>query len=136
MRTEHQKKLQTELDALNKEVEDTLAKRTTWMNAHMEDFSDFKVGDEVYNPNTGTLLGVVSRLYRYHQDGDPRYDDHMDVEIEYRMTGSKNCFDNSSRHAGGGPSFGTREDALQTAKSRAEYLAWKARGSDWSEFFK
>jgi hypothetical protein len=136
VRTPHQEKLQIELDTLNKEVEAVLAKRRAWMDAHMEDFSEFKIGDEVYDLNTGTLLGVVSRLYRYHQDRDPRYDNQMAVEIEYRMEGSKNCFDNSSRHAGAGPSFGTKEQAAQSVRSMAEYLAWKARGSDWAEVFK
>jgi hypothetical protein len=123
------KELQAELDALNVEVTAVLAKRKAWMDAHMEDFSNFKVGDEVYDTNNGQLLGVVTELYRYwdHQR-NPLYDTGMNIEISYRK--SNRVIDNSSRHAGGGPSFGTREQAHAVMKSRAEYLVWKARGGD------
>lgn len=128
------KELQAELNVLNAEVVAVLAKRKAWMDAHMQDFSNFKVGDEVYDSNTGRMLGVVTELYRYWGERDPRYDTGMDIEISYRNSGGG--IDNSSRHAGGGPSFCTREEAAEAMKSRAEYLAWKARGSDWSEVFK
>lgn len=131
--------LQKELDKLNAEVTAVLAKRKVWMDAHMADFSTFKIGDEVYDTNTGALLGVVSKLYRYWGERDPRYDTQMSIEIEYRVEGSSegmNFIDNSSRHAGAGPSFGTKEQAQQAAQSRAEYLAWKARGGNLEEVFK
>lgn len=130
------KALQAELDALNQKVVAVLARRKAWMDAHMENFSNFKVGDEVYDTKTGALLGTVSKLYRYWGERDPRYDTQMAIEIQYRKDGSKNCYDNSSRHAGVGPDFGTKEQAWQAAQSRADYLAWKARGENWSEGFK
>lgn len=130
------KELQAELDVLNVEVTAVLAKRKAWMDAHMQDFSNFKVGDEVYDANTGRLLGAVSELYRYHAEHSPQYDTHMTIEIQFRMEGTTNCYDNSSRHAGVGPHFATRQEAEDAMRSRAEYLAWKARGEDWSEVFK
>lgn len=128
------KELKAELDTLNEEVKAALAKRKAWMDAHMEDFSNFKVGDEVYDRNTGQLLGVVTELYRYWGDRDPRYDTGMNIEIHYRDR--RGIIDNSSRHAGAGPSFCTREEAAQAVKARAEYLAWKLSGGDWGELFK
>lgn len=127
--------LQPELDALNAEVTAVLAKRKAWMDAHMADFSEFKVGDEVYDQQTGNFLGTVTELYRYwDSQRNPLYDTSMSVEIRFRTPSGG--IDNSSRHAGAGPWFCTREDAIAAAKSRAEYLAWKARGSDWTEVFK
>ena len=128
--------LQTELDTINKEVEAVLAKRTAWMDAHMQDFSKFNVGDPVYDVRTGQFLGTVTRLYRYWKDKDPRYDTSMSVVIEYRQAGHSNVYDNSSHYAGTGPSFGTLEEARKHAEGAAEYLAWKARGEDWTELFK
>jgi hypothetical protein len=130
------KTLRVQLDALNAGVVAALAARKAWMDARMEDFSNFKVGDEVYDAKTGALLGVVSKLYRYWGNRDPRYDTQMSIEIEYLQDGTTNCYDNSSRHAGVGPSFCTREEARSATKSRAEYLAWEARGSNWEEVFK
>jgi len=126
--------LRKELADLNAKVAEALTERKAWMDAHMEEFSEFKVGEEIYDLGTGALLGTVSRLYRYWADKDPCFDTSMSVEVEFREIGS-NLFDNTSRYAGS-KRFGTREQARRAAASEAEYLAWKARGEDWSELFK
>lgn len=128
--------LQPQLDTLNEEVNAVLAKRKAWMDAHMEDFSNFKVGDAVYDGNTGRLLGKVSRLYRYWEDRDPRYDTSMSIEIEYRVAGTRNYVANSSRHAGCGPDFMTKSEVASAMKTKADYAAWVARGEPWEELFK
>lgn len=95
--------LRAELALLNTEVDDAIAKRKTWMDAHMPDFCDFVLGGPIYDGKTGKLLGVVCELYRYWAD-DARYDNQMAVDIKYRMAGLENACgihtDNTSRQTG------------------------------------
>lgn len=93
------KVLDADLARLNAEVEAVLAKRRHWMDAHMADYARFQVGETLYDMQTGALLGVVSRLYRYWDGRDPRYDTSMSIEYEFE-TPRKGCFDNTSRYAG------------------------------------
>lgn len=95
--------LQLELDALNRAVDDAVDKRTAWMDAHMTDWADADVGDEISDSN-GRVLGVVTRLYRYwgpqsHSGGkcrDPQYDTHMSIEYEFKRDLHSNFTDNTS----------------------------------------
>jgi hypothetical protein len=113
--------LQAELAALNAAVDAAVKARTEWMDAHMEAVSSVKVGDELYHRDTGRMVGVVTRLYRYHGDQkDWRYDTSMSVEAEYLMTGMPNCYDNTSRQP---YEIGTKEDALARAESMARRLS-------------
>ena len=86
------------LDQLNKAVDDAIAARKKWMDDHMVDYAEFRVGDEIYDGDTGERLGVVTRLYRYHADRNPLLDRSMNIEYEFCI--GKNMFDNTSRHLG------------------------------------
>lgn len=99
--------LDTVLALLNAEVAAAVKKRTDWMDAHMADYADVQVGEELYELATGRLMGIVSRLYRYwgtDRNGmvrDPQYDTSMSVEYEFQPDPSKPYFDNTSRYLGG-----------------------------------
>lgn len=100
--------LDTVLALLNAEVAAAVKKRTDWMDAHMADYADVQVGEELYELATGRLMGTVSRLYRYwgtdRNNGmvrDPQYDTSMSVEYEFQPDPSKPYFDNTSRYLGG-----------------------------------
>lgn len=88
---------QGELDALNAAVEDAVARRTAWLDAKMVEVARFKVGDTVYDLATGSQLGVVSEIYRYHARNPP-YDRYCYVDYQFQT--SPNCYDNTSRQPG------------------------------------
>jgi len=98
--------LNAELAALNAAVDAALKARKDWMDAHMEAYSEFKVGDEIYDIRTGERMGVVSKLYRYQARHNPIYDTSMSVDVEFTNNGW--CFDNTSRY-GGSRWFGTKD---------------------------
>lgn len=114
--------LRAELKLINAGIDAILGHRRKWMDDHMDDFANHHVGDEIYDLKTGRLLGTITKLYRYWEDRDPRYDTSMTVEYQYRVAGTENHYDNTSRH-GGLLQFGTAEQAAESLKSRAEYLA-------------
>ena len=87
----------SELDALNVAVADAVARRTAWLDAKMVEVARLKVGDALYDLETGRYLGVVSGIYRYHA-GDHRYDRYCDVD--YRFETNPQCYDNTSRQPG------------------------------------
>ena len=87
--------LLSELKNLNDTVTAAVEARTSWMDAHMSEFSKFQVGDTVYGEQ-GQVLGVVTRLYRFHAGHDWRYDTDMSVDATFEMRGLSNCFDNTS----------------------------------------
>lgn len=90
--------LDIQLDRLNQEVTEVLAKRKAWMDAHMADYAKYPIGAVLRNGRTKERLGVVTEHYRYWADRDPRYDHQMAIEYEFNT--HDNCFDNTSRHAG------------------------------------
>lgn len=107
-----------ELEALNVEVTAVLAKRKAWMDGHMADFAKVKVGEDIYNMDTGAKLGTVSELYRYwDSQQNPLYDVTMDVNYQFH-TGA-NCYDNTSRHRGC-LRIGTRADVEAEQKRRSK----------------
>ena len=117
---------QAELDALNEAVDEAIRKRTAWLDAKMAEVCTLKVGDDIYDLDSGRRLGIVTRLYRYwgpHDPGgecrDPRYDKSCSVEVEY--SDSPGSRDNTSRHAGA-RSFGTKEEAAREAQRRLDRL--------------
>lgn len=111
--------IQAELDKLNAAVLAAVKARTEWMDAHMEAVSKAKVGDEVYDLESGQRVGVISRLYRYHGDGkDWRYDTEMSVEAEYCT--HHNCYDNTSRQPF---AIGTKQEARDRAEWRVKALS-------------
>lgn len=108
--------LLSELAVLNSEVSAVLAKRKAWMDAHMVDFARVQVGDDIYNLQTGSKLGTVSRHYRYWDaQQNPLYDTAMDVCYEYH-TGN-NCFDNTSRQT---ILVGTQAEAAEWTRPRTK----------------
>jgi|ERR1700734_2280035 len=86
MDNETRERLDAELAVLNAHVNEAVGARTAWMDAHMDDYADFHVGDVLYDRN-GDRLGPVTRLYRYwgglHGPRDPQYDTLMSVDYEY-----------------------------------------------------
>lgn len=112
-----------ELQALNDAVKEAHNKRKAWMDDHMQDYCVFKPGDEIYDLTSGRLLGVVSRLYRFHEN-HPEYDTSMTVDCEYRTDGKPHgtqggCFDNTSRQY---LHYGTKEDLIRWRESELQYL--------------
>lgn len=125
---ERQTELLKDLHVLNADVTRVLAKRKSWMDAHMPDFAKVQVGEEIYDLDSGKRLGVVSKLYRYW-DGqrNPLYDTGMDVHYEFN-TGS-NIFDNTSRQQ---VRVGTKKDLDDEYRSR---LAVSNMAGNWHELF-
>ena len=123
-------KLNAELEALNSEVTAVLAKRSSWMDAHMEDFARFKIGDEIYDMDSGRRLGIVSKLYRYWGgDRNPLDDTSLSIEYEYRtdgFLGGNGFYDNTSRQS---ISIGTAQELADRLKARAEYAQRMADGT-------
>ena len=115
-------KLDQELEALNAEVSAALAKRKEWMDANMENYAKVKVGEDIYDLQTGQLLGKVVSLYRYSAKHNPLYDTQM--IIEYAFETSPNCIDNTSRHGVYTEGrFGTRDEARRRFELAAAALA-------------
>lgn len=111
--------MEAELTALNKEVEEAMAKRTKWLDDHMAMVAKFQIGDEIYDIKTGRLLGVVTEHYRYHR-GDPRFDDSLSINYRYK-TEFHGVIDNTFRQMG--VWFGTKEDARSYHERKARSLA-------------
>ncbi|MBS4102418.1 hypothetical protein [Tsukamurella paurometabola] len=108
-----------ELDALNAAVQEAIDTRREWLDAKMHEVATLKVGDDIYDIESGRKLGVVSRLYRYHTNQNALYDTHVTVDYEYET--SPRCFGNTSSRLR--LSVGTREEAASYAKRRADRLA-------------
>ncbi len=111
---------EAELAVLNAAVTAAIDARRKWLDAKMVECSSLKVGDDIYDLNSGQRLGRISRLYRYWQDCDEGVRDDS-PHCHYEFETSRNCFDNTSRH-GGTLSFGTREDAAKRAEMMAQRL--------------
>ncbi len=121
-------KLLAELDRLNHDVESAIKTRTKWLDDHMEEVSKVKPGDALYDVNSGELVGIVRKLYRYWAEQNPLFDTHLSVECEYNPTGSPpNVFDNTSRQEG--RMFGTKEEIIK------EKHVWEMPGR-YEEIFK
>lgn len=124
-------RLDAELAALNKAVDDAVAARRAWMDAHMPDYARHRVGETLYDLNTGRELGTVSRLYRYWgEQDDPRYDTTMSVQYEIVVSNSHGVrvLDNTSRQPGlryGNAAQLAREMEGKAAMARA----WAASAS-------
>lgn len=121
--------IQEQLAALNAEVDAALKKRRDWMDAHMPECSAVKVGEDIWDIDRGVYLGVVTKLYRYWADRDPRYDTQMSIEAEYREYPNRGYYDNTSRQTS--VNFGSREEARSRLEARA-----KAANLDWAEVYK
>lgn len=87
--------LDAEMKRLNQAVDDAVAARTTWMDAHMADYARHRLGDVLYNLENGQRVGVVSSLYRFHAD-DQRFDRSMSVDYRIQVDDYGTCFDSTS----------------------------------------
>lgn len=110
---------QSQLNALNAAVQAVIDARREWLDAKMHETSKLQVGDDIYDVHAGVNLGTVSKLYRYHTGRNDLFDTSAYCNYEYQTR--PGCRDNTSRQMG--RPFGTREDAAQHAKSRADRLA-------------
>lgn len=92
--------LQQRLNELNAAVDAAVKARTQFLDAHMEEVSQVKVGDPLYSVH-GPFVGNVTELYRYWQNRDWRYDTSFSVECRYRNPDElANIIDNTSRQPG------------------------------------
>lgn len=107
-----------ELDALNEAITAALAARKAWLDTKMVETSTLKVGDEIYDVNSGAMLGEVTGLYRYWADRNDLLDTSHHCHYEYRSLGGSN----SNTSSESGRSFGAREDALRYAEMRTSAL--------------
>lgn len=106
------------LEHLNHEVKQALSNRRKWLDQNMHDRSPLKPGDDIYDVDTGRKLGVVSKLYRYHQDRhEGIYDDHSSLDFEYET--SHRGFSNTSSQYG---MFGSKEEAARRMEQKREQL--------------
>lgn len=104
---------QNELDALTAAITGAIEARRAWLDAKMQECSRLRVGDDIYDLDSGTKLGTVSELYRYWRDRNDLLDTSHYCDYRY---GSNNTSSQPGR------SFGTREDALARAEWRASAL--------------
>lgn len=70
------------LDKLNKIIKDTVDERTKFLDECMEKYSSFKIGDDVYDIDTGMKVGVAKRISRYHR-GNAEYDKSFGCDVEF-----------------------------------------------------
>lgn len=118
--------LNAELAKLNEDVEAAISARKKWMDDHMADYAKFKIGDVLYDGDTGRWMGVVTEYYRYHQ-GDPRFDTSM--SIDYRFKNDMRTIDNTSRQPG--VWFTTAQQMLDSGRYRAnEKEMWERRAAN------
>jgi hypothetical protein len=107
-----------ELARLNSEVIKAIDSRTKWLDEKMEEYSNFHVGDSLYNIDNGCFLGNVSRLYRYWTKQNKLLDNTLTVEYEYET--SPRRFDNTSRQSSA--RIGSKEDAVEWANLKFKLL--------------
>jgi len=110
---------QDALRILTNDVESAIARRRAWLDRKMDETSDLHIGDEIYDVRTGTMLGVVRKLYRFWRDrNEGVLDDSVSCEYEYEF--EPGCLMNTSSQ----PEifFGTKEDARRHHKHQYDML--------------
>lgn len=85
-----------ELEELNASVNNALEKRTAWLDAKILEVSSFALGDEIFDMSNGRLLGTVTDIQRFHR-GHAEFDNSVSFYYTYKMAGSGNSYDNTSR---------------------------------------
>lgn len=86
-----------QLKLLNAAVKDAIAARTAWLDEQMPKYAKYKIGEDLFDLETGRWLGEVSSYYRYWETQNPMYD--TSLSIEYNLRTQENVYDNTSRHA-------------------------------------
>lgn len=122
---ERNKQLKAEFEALNDKVEAAIRERKDWIKAHLEDFSKFKPGDEIWDGRSGRKLGVCESLYHatWGRSGEVARES-ISVYAHYKDL--RGFMDNTSRQMDIWPC--TREEAAGYAESRASSIR---SGSSW-----
>ncbi len=126
--------LNTELKRLNEAVQEAIRLRQVWMDAHMDDYAELHVGDDIYDLNSGRKLGVVTELYRptWGSPG-PRETESMRVYYKYKTGehGGAIFIDNTSRQMD--LYAGTHEEAvtMQESRLRAVKAGYSGGLSGW-----
>ncbi|MFM2134463.1 MAG: hypothetical protein RL156_1744 [Bacteroidota bacterium] len=87
-----------QLELLNEAVESAIEARTAWLDERMPKYAKFAIGEDLYNLETGELLGTVKGYYRYWAEHDVMHDTSMDIDYEIHVGGC--VYDNTSRYAG------------------------------------
>ena len=64
---------ENEIAVLNQKVDEAINKRKAFLDSKMSEVAKVKIGEEIYNLETGQLLGVVTELYRYWDNRNERY---------------------------------------------------------------
>lgn len=112
--------LNAELEALNNAVTAAIDARRAWMDAHMADYAEYAVGDDLYDLKTGQRLGTITKLYRPTWGiSNPVYQTSMEVAYEYRHS-DNSPYDNTSRQMY--LSFGDRAELLRRRESELARL--------------
>lgn len=122
--TDRHDELRQQLDALTAAVKEAVDKRTAWLDEHMVEVSKFKIGDGIYNIETGARLGTISAIKR-HWAGDANHDDSLGVYHEYLIEGESHCYDNTSRQRGI-TRLGTLDEMLAEMKRKAAWAVQMA----------
>ena len=86
------------LALLNEAVTAAITARTVWLDERMPNYAEFKIGEELYDLDTGKRLGTVCGYYRYDANHNVLRDTSMD--IDYKLHVRDNIYDNTSRYAG------------------------------------
>jgi hypothetical protein len=107
-----------DLARLNDSIKEAIKARTAWLDAKMVETSTLKVGDEIYDVDSGAMLGTVTGLYRYWRDQNDLLD--TSYYCEYRYQSAPGYNNNTSSQTG--RSFGTRQEAGLRAEMRAAAL--------------
>jgi len=108
-----------ELKKLNKTVERAIKDRKLWLDKKMVKYAKFKIGDEIFNIQTGECVGIVRRLFRFWEDRDEGVRD-TSLEIHYEYCTGGMCYDNTSRQCH--VRFGSREDMKKSLQARMDIL--------------
>lgn len=101
------------LKLLSAAIDDAIAARSAWLDEMMPKYAEYKIGEELFNLDTGVCLGTVHSYYRYWTEQNPLYDKYLDIEYKLHVNknpyGYEHLYDNTSRHAGR-ISIGNRAD--------------------------
>lgn len=88
-----------ELEALNEAVTNAIETRRRWLDEKMVETSVLQVGDGIYDLDTGSRVGTVTRLYRVNaKNHNGIYDTSVSCYYEYEK--APRSFDNTSRQIG------------------------------------
>ncbi len=102
-----------ELRALLKARDDAMAAKTAWLDRKMLEHSTLKVGDDMFDLDTGECLGKITKLYRYWSpDAQGRRDNDTSIYCDYEFGRGMNT------SCAPGRRFGSKEDYIQSLKNR------------------